>query len=80
MKRTRVAKSRRRKSKTKRRTTRRLKKSRVFSRRQSRRYKGGANLPVPEGSVVGVDLDPQDPYSVPVLLNKAVYEEEILEN
>jgi hypothetical protein len=50
-----------------------MKKSRVFLR-------GGANLPVPEGSVVGVDLDPQDPYSVPIFVNKAKYEEEILEN
>lgn len=79
MKRTRMAKARS-KRKSNRRTTRRLKKSRVFSRRQPRRYRGGANLPVPEGSVVGVDLDPQDPYSVPIFVNKAKYEEEILEN
>lgn len=76
MKRTRVAK---RRTLRKRKTTR-TKKQRLFSRRQSRRYKGGANLPVPEGSVVGVDLDPKDPYSVPIFVNKAKYEEEILEN
>lgn len=52
-------------------------KRQVFSRR---RYRGGANLPVPEGSVIAVNLDPKDPYSVPVLVGKATYENEVLEN
>lgn len=64
--------------------TRKLKKSsrrskgrRAFSRR--RRYRGGATLPVPEGSVVAVNLDPKDAYSVPVFVSKAKYENEVLE-
>ncbi len=42
--------------------------------------RGGADLPVPEGSVVGVNLDPKDAYSVPVLVSKATYENEVLED
>lgn len=61
----------------KQRKTRRAKK-RFFSRRRHYRYRGGANLPVPNGSVVGVDLNPKDPYSVPVLITKEVYEDEVL--
>ena len=73
----------------KRRSTRRSKKNRrsfsrgkVTSRKvtSGRVYRGGANLPVPEGSVVGVDLDPKDDYSVPVLVSKSTYEDEILED
>jgi hypothetical protein len=61
-----------------RRQTRRSKRRQVFSRR--RRYRGGADLPVPEGSVVAVNLDPKDPYSVPVLVSKSTYENEVLED
>jgi hypothetical protein len=43
-----------------------------------RYFKGGANLPVPVGSVVGVHLDPKDNYSVPVFMTKAQFENEIL--
>ncbi len=70
------------KSKTyrKRRLSRRSKKHRRFLTRGRRVYRGGFNLPVPEGSVVGVDLDPKDPYSVPVLLSKNRYESEVLED
>lgn len=50
------------------------------TKRFSRKQKGGVNLPVPEGSVVGVDLDPQDPYSVPILVSKQKFEEEVLED
>ena len=53
-------------------------KQRSFSRR--RRMRGGADLPVPEGSVVGVNLDPKDAYSVPILVSKAKYENEVLED
>ena len=50
-------------------------------RRFFRRYlRGGANLPVPEGSIVAVHLDPKDNYSVPVLMNKSQFENEIVEN
>ena len=51
-------------------------------RRVFRRYfkRGGANLPVPEGSIVAVHLDPKDNYSVPVLMNKSQFENEIVEN
>lgn len=55
------------------------KKQQFFSRRR-RVYKGGADLPVPEGSVVGVDLDPKDPYSVPILVSKDLYEKEVIED
>ena len=68
----------------KRRTTR---KRRSFSRRarkqrrlSRRRQRGGADLPVPEGSVVGVDLDPKDAYSVPILVRKSKYENEVLKD
>jgi hypothetical protein len=61
-----------------RRLTRRSKRRQVFSRR--RRYRGGADLPVPEGSVVAVNLDPKDAYSVPVLVSKSTYENEVLED
>ena len=57
------------------------KKQQFFSRkRRLFLFKGGADIDVPEGSVVGVDLDPKDPYSVPVLISKAAYENEILED
>ena len=72
-----------RRSLRKRRLTRKMKKTRrSFSRRASRKYQrgGSVNLPVPEGSVVGVDLDPKDPYSVPVLMSKSVYENEVIED
>jgi hypothetical protein len=64
--------------KTRRRRQSRRSKRRFLSRR--RRQRGGADLPVPKGSVVAVDLDPKDAYSVPVLLSKDVYEDEILED
>jgi hypothetical protein len=60
-----------------RRQTRR--KRQVFS-RSRRLYKGGADLPVPEGSVVAVNLDPKDAYSVPVFVSKTKYENEVLED
>lgn len=69
-------------TKSKRRQSRRLKK-RSFSRKKQRRtqrQRGGADLPVPRGSVVAVDLDPKDAYSVPVLLTKETYEDEVLED
>lgn len=68
----------RRKQSKRSRRTRHKRRRQVFSRR--RVYRGGADLPVPEGSVVAVDLDPKDPYSVPVLLSKNVYENEVLED
>lgn len=68
----------------KRKQSRRLKKQRRFFSRRGRtyryRHRGGADLPVPEGSVIGVDLDPKDDYSVPVLISKSKYENEILED
>ena len=67
---------------------RRQLKRRSFSRRRQRggsqpttgQRGGEVNLPVPEGAVVGVDMDPKDPYSVPILISKAKYENEILED
>ena len=73
----------------KRRQTKRLTRKRVTRKRRqlkrrsfSRRRQRGdqVNLPVPEGAVVGVDMDPKDPYSVPILISKAKYENEILED
>ncbi len=70
-----------RRGKTQRRKQSRRSKKRFLSRRRRQsRQRGGADLPVPKGSVVGVDLDPKDAYSVPVLLSKDVYEDEILDN
>lgn len=64
------------------RRSRKAKKSRRQQRKRRSffRQRGGVNLPVPEGSVVAVDLDPKDDYSVPILVRKSVYENEILEN
>ena len=65
----------------KRRSTRgqkkRSSKTRRFLRRRQRQN-GGANLPVPEGSVIGVNLDPKDAYTVPDLVSKNLFEDEIL--
>jgi hypothetical protein len=67
----------------KRRTRKPSKRLRQSRRKTLRRFfrrffkKGGANLPVPEGSVVGVNLDPKDNYSVPVFMNKAQFENQI---
>ena len=63
---------------------RRSKKQR-YNRKNTRRFlrrkqRGGVDLPVPEGSVVGVNLDPKDAYSVPVLVSKNLYEKEVLED
>lgn len=56
-----------------------------YNRKNTRRFlrrkqRGGADLPVPEGSVIGVNLDPKDAYSVPVLVSKNLYEKEVLED
>ncbi len=70
----------------KRRTRKPSKRLRQSRRKTLRRFfrrffkKGGANLPVPEGSVVGVNLDPKDNYSVPVFMNKAQFENEVLKD
>ena len=64
----------------KRRSTRGQKKRSSKTRRfLRRRQNGGANLPVPEGSVIGVNLDPKDAYTVPVLVSKNLFEDEILD-
>lgn len=57
---------------------RRASTKRSFSRKRSMR--GGADLAVPEGSVVGIALDPKDAYSVPILVSKATYENEVLDD
>jgi hypothetical protein len=60
-----------------RRSRKQLKKRR---RTQRRRYRSrGGALPIPNGSVASVHLDPKDMYGVPVLIRKEVYEEEIAE-
>lgn len=69
----------------KRRSVRRTKKqrrNRIATRRRflRRQQRGGADLPVPEGAVVGVNLDPKDAYSVPVFVSKNLYENEVLED
>jgi hypothetical protein len=58
-------------------------KQRRFSRKQTkkqrrRRQRGGGSLPVPAGSVVSVRLDPRDPTSPMVLVDKETYENEVL--
>jgi hypothetical protein len=64
------------------RQSKKQKKHRTRFSRKTRRQKqrGGADLPVPEGSVVGVNLDPKDAYTVPVLVSKNLYEKEVLED
>jgi hypothetical protein len=72
--------SRRRQTKKQRLSRRRqTQKKRSFSRRRHMRG-GSVDLPVPEGSVIAVNLDPKDAYSVPVLVSKAKYENEVLED
>lgn len=63
-------KTRARKSKKTRRQTRKQ--------RRSRKQQGGG-LPIPNGAVAGVRLDPKDEYSAPVLIAKERFEEEVLE-
>jgi hypothetical protein len=63
-------KTRARKSRKTRRQTRKQ--------RRSRKQKGGG-LPIPNGAVAGVRLDPKDEYSAPVLIAKERFEEEVLE-
>ena len=46
--------------------------------RRSRKQKGGG-LPIPNGAVAGVRLDPKDEYSAPVLIAKERFEDEVLE-
>ncbi len=67
----------RRQTRKQRKSRRNKKQRRLFSRR---RYKGGANLPVPNGSIVAVELDPKDRYGVPILVSKEIYEDEVLED
>ena len=57
--------------------TRRL---RGTHRRQRRFRLRGGSLPIPNGSVASVHLDPKDEYSVPVLVRKEVYEEDLAED
>ena len=49
--------------------------------RNQRRHKmrGGADLPIPRGSVASVRMDPTDEYSAPVLVQKEKFEEEVLD-
>jgi hypothetical protein len=63
-------KTRARKSRKTRRQTRKQ--------RRSRKQQGGG-LPIPNGAVAGVHLDPKDPYSAPVLITKERFEKEVLE-
>lgn len=63
-----------------RRKARRSSKRFLSRKRRTPRQRGGADLPVPRGSVVAVDLDPKDAYSVPILVSKEMYEEEVLED
>jgi hypothetical protein len=63
-------KTRARKSRKTRRQTRKQ--------RRSRKQQGGG-LPIPNGAVAGVRLDPKDEYSAPVLIAKERFEEEVLE-
>jgi hypothetical protein len=63
-------KTRARKSRKTRRQTRKQ--------RRSRKQKGGG-LPIPNGAVAGVRLDPKDEYSAPVLIGKGLFEKEVLE-
>ena len=65
-------KTRARKTRKQRRQTRKQRRSR------SRKQKGGG-LPIPNGAVAGVRLDPKDEYSAPVLIAKERFEDEVLE-
>jgi hypothetical protein len=62
-------KTRARKSRKTRRQTRKQ--------RRSRKQQGGG-LPIPNGAVAGVHLDPEDPYSAPLLTSKERFEKEVL--
>jgi len=64
-------KTRARKTRKQRRQTRKQRRSR------SRKQKGGG-LPIPNGAVAGVHLDPEDPYSAPLLTSKERFEKEVL--
>ena len=72
----------RRNRKTRSRKTRKTRKTRRQARKQrrsrSRKQKGGG-LPIPNGAVAGVRLDPKDEYSAPVLIAKERFEDEVLE-
>lgn len=64
-------------------TRRNRKLRRKSNKRRTRRYRkqcGGADLPIPRGSVASVRLDPKDEYSAPVLVRKEEFEEEVLED
>ena len=71
---------RQREDRRKRHTMRSKKQKTRRGRFSRRRQRGGADLPVPEGSVVGIHLDPKDAYSLPVLVSKNLYENEVLED
>ena len=49
-------------------------------RQRKQKQRGGADLPIPAGSVASVRLDPKDEYSAPVLVGKEEFEEEVLED
>jgi hypothetical protein len=77
----------RRQTRKQRKSRRNKKQRRLFSRRRYKGgsrvttdHRGGANLPVPNGSVVAVELDPKDRYGVPILVSKEIYEDEVLED
>jgi hypothetical protein len=67
----------RRNRKTRARKSRKTRKQ-TRKQRRSRKQKGGG-LPIPNGAVAGVRLDPKDEYSAPVLIAKERFEEEVLE-
>jgi hypothetical protein len=67
----------RRNRKTRARKSRKTRKQ-TRKQRRSRKQQGGG-LPIPNGAVAGVRLDPKDEYSAPVLIAKERFEEEVLE-
>lgn len=69
------------KTRTKAQRLRRARRQRTRRLRQRRRKPlRGGSLPIPNGSIASVQLDPTDEYGVPTLVRKEVYEEEVAED
>lgn len=69
----------RRNRKTRARKTRKQRRQTRKQRRSRSRKQQGGGLPIPNGAVAGVRLDPKDEYSAPVLIAKERFEDEVLE-
>lgn len=76
-----MARRRDSKSRTRKMKQRRQRRNSKTARRRQRRQRGGAHIPksIPSESVVILDLDPKDPYSVPVVTSVEEADEAILD-